>query len=94
MASQVFLVLSPNLLQAADYTTIARVIHFSGLTGKSKVLRPRTITYGFIAADVFALLVQAVGITIWASSKGSGKPDSKAISLGRGYYDVIFSFPF
>jgi hypothetical protein len=40
------------------------------------------VSSAFIAIDVLALVVQAVGITIWASSKGSGEPKQSEISLG------------
>lgn len=82
VAMQVFVILSPNLLQAADYSTVGKIIAFSNLPDYHSWLKPKLITIGFITADILALCIQAIGISLWASSKGSGKPDEKIISIG------------
>lgn len=80
--SQTFLILSPNLLQAANYATAGKISLLSGMSNEKRILKPRVLTSTFIGLDVFALVIQAAGITIWATSKGSGEPDSEAITLG------------
>jgi hypothetical protein len=80
--SQTFLILSPNLLQAANYSTAGKISLLSGMSQEKRILKPLVLTSTFIGLDVFALVIQAIGITIWATSKGSGKPDTKAITLG------------
>ena len=82
VASQVFLILSPNLLQAANYCTAGKISLLSGMSKEKRLLKPRVLASIFIILDVVALLIQAVGITIWATSKGSGEPDADAIKLG------------
>ena len=79
---QVLVILSPNLIQAADYVSVSKIIEYSNMSEAKRFLRPIYVSIGFIVADVIALLVQAVGITIWASSKGSGEPNQSLISLG------------
>lgn len=83
VAMQVLVVLSPNLLQAANYATVGKVSLSSGLHTMHAVLRPKIISLVFILADVLALTVQAVGISLWASSKGSGDPSSSQIRIGN-----------
>lgn len=82
VAFQVLTVLSPNLLQAANYATVGKAALLSGLSAKKKFLRPTFLSLVFVGVDVLALVVQAVGISIWASSKGSGNPDQDKITLG------------
>jgi len=79
---QVLIVLSPNLLQAADYCTLGKILVRGNLSNKSRFLKPKVIASIFVSADVLALLVQALGISLWASSKGSGTPNPKQISIG------------
>lgn len=97
VAMQVLVVLSPNLLQAANYSTVGQVVRVKGLHNKRKFLKPRFISTFFIIADVLALIVQAIGISLWASSKGSGSPNQSQISLGSwitviGLAIQLFSF--
>jgi hypothetical protein len=82
VASQVFLVLSPNLLQAANYCTAGKISLLSGMSQEKRILKPRVLASVFIIVDVLALLIQAIGITIWATSKGSGEPSPDQIKLG------------
>lgn len=82
VVSQVFLVLSPNLLQAANYSTAGKVSLISGMSKQKRILKPRVLTSIFIGLDVLGMVIQAVGITIWATSKGSGEPNPDEIRLG------------
>ena len=55
VAMQVLVILSPNLLQAADYSTVGKIVAFSNLPDYHVWLKPKWITIGFIMADIMAL---------------------------------------
>ena len=62
--------------------TLGNLLRGSGLATTRRWLAPGAVKGFFISADVLALLVQAAGITIWATSKGSGTPDPDKIFIG------------
>eukprot|EP00889_Picochlorum_renovo_P003918 jgi/Picre1/30948/NNA_006307.t1 len=72
VAMQCLIVLSPNVLQAASYTTVGKISTIAKMHTKSKFLKPKAISWGFVGLDLFALIVQAVGISIWATQKVAG----------------------
>ncbi|EFN59060.1 hypothetical protein CHLNCDRAFT_137777 [Chlorella variabilis] len=85
VAMQVLIILAPNLIQAAMYWLAAWCWSFSpDSCGGRKRLRGWVITTTFAGADLFAIIVQAAGISIWASSQSSGNPDQDQIRLGCG----------
>ncbi|KAL4430757.1 hypothetical protein ABPG75_006013 [Micractinium tetrahymenae] len=82
---QVFVIEAPNILQMGLYITIGRVLFFSpDLTRGHKLLRGWVIATAFACADLIAIVIQAIGISIWASSQSSGDPDQDQIRLGCG----------
>jgi hypothetical protein len=82
VAMQCLIVLSPNVLQAASYTTVGKISTIAKMHTKSKFLKPKAISWGFVGLDLFALIVQAVGISIWATQKSSGDPVVSTVKLG------------
>jgi Na+/melibiose symporter-like transporter len=52
------------------------------MDSKSKWLKPKMISWGFVALDLLCLIIQAVGISIWASEKSSGTPTVSVVKLG------------
>lgn len=82
VAMQCLIVLSPNILQAATYTTVGKISTIGKMASKSKWLKPKMIAWGFVVLDVACLIVQAVGISIWASEKSSGNPTVSVVKLG------------
>lgn len=56
VVSQVFIILSPNLLQGTDYWTVGKVLQLSGLAKNRKLLQKKAITGIFVTADLVALL--------------------------------------
>lgn len=63
------LTIAPAFLSAAIYLCFSRIVVVYG--AKISYLRPKTYTYVFIAGDFIALLLQAAGGGITASSKGN-----------------------
>ena len=55
VAMQVLVILSPNFLQAADYSTVGKIVAFSNLPDFHRWLKPKWITIGFIISDIVAL---------------------------------------
>ena len=96
--TQVLVVLSPNLIQAAEYWKVGIVLsHSPELTRGRKMLSGKFITTLFACSDLFALGVQAIGISIWAKSESSGTPDPDTIRRGSAITLVglgiqLFSF--
>ncbi|PSC68907.1 Glycoside superfamily [Micractinium conductrix] len=83
VAMQVFVIEAPNIAQACMYLTIGKVLaHSPALTRGRKMLRGWVIATCFAAADLIAIIVQAIGISIWAVSQSSGTPDQHQIRLG------------
>lgn len=82
VAMQVLVVLSPNVIQAATYKTVGKISIVGQMESKRVWLRANVISWGFIAADLLALVVQAVGISIWATEKSSGTPNVDTVKLG------------
>lgn len=82
VAMQCLIVLSPNVLQAASYTTVGKISTIAKMDTRSKFLKPKAIAWGFVGFDLFALIVQAVGISIWATQKSSGDPVVSTVKLG------------
>lgn len=82
VAMQCLIVLSPNILQAATYTTVGKISTIGKMDAKSKWLSPKMISWGFVALDLACLIIQAVGISIWASEKSSGTPTVSVVKLG------------
>ena len=96
--TQVLVVLAPNLIQAAEYWKVGIVLsHSPELTRGRKMLSGKFITTLFACSDLFALGVQAVGISIWAKSQSSGTPDPDTVRRGSaitliGLGIQLFSF--
>lgn len=82
VAFQCLVVLSPNILQAAAYRTVGKISIVAKMDKKSTWLKPRTISWGFVLLDLVCLIVQAVGISIWASEKSTGEPNVSVVKLG------------
>lgn len=82
VAMQCLIVLSPNILQAATYTTVGKISTVGKMDSKSKWLKPKRIAWGFVLLDLACLIVQAVGISIWASEKSSGTPTVSVVKTG------------
>lgn len=83
VTQQVFVILSPNAIQATQYMTVGAVLrHSPALTNGRKLLRGWVIATIFACSDLAAVIIQAIGISIWATSQSSGNPDSDAIRLG------------
>eukprot|EP00890_Picochlorum_soloecismus_P006279 jgi/Picsp_1/6652/NSC_03995-R1_related to rtm1 protein len=82
VAMQVLIVLSPNVIQATTYKTVGKISIVGQLASKRVWLRANVISWGFIVADLVALVVQAVGISIWATEKSSGTPNINTVKLG------------
>lgn len=82
VAMQCLIVLSPNILQAATYTTVGKISTIGKMDSKSKWLKPKMISWGFVLLDLACLIIQAVGISIWASEKSSGTPTVSVVKLG------------
>lgn len=82
VAMQVLVVLSPNVIQATTYKTVGKISIVGQLESKRVWLRANVISWGFIVADLLALVVQAVGISIWATEKSSGTPNVDTVKLG------------
>ena len=89
VAFQVFVVLSPNLLQAADYSTVGKIIDITNLSSHYRWLKPRYISVGFVLVDVAALVIQAIGISIWATSKGNFKAYIQRYQPIIGYFRTV-----
>lgn len=84
VAMQVFIVLSPNLLQASLYWTVGNLLAASPeLTQGKKMLGRKVITFTFAGADLFALVVQAIGISLWATAKSSSDGSESQFNLGN-----------
>lgn len=82
---QVFVIEAPNILQMGLYILVGRVLFFSPeVTRGRKLLRGWVIATTFACADLIAIVIQAIGISIWASSQSSGEPDQSQIRLGCG----------
>jgi len=96
--TQVLVVLAPNLIQAAEYWKVGIVLSSSPeLTRGRKMLSGKFITIFFACSDLFALGVQAVGISIWAKSQASGIPNPDTVRRGSAITLVglgiqLFSF--
>jgi len=82
VAMQCLIVLSPNILQAATYTTVGKISTVGKMDSKSKWLKPKMISWGFVLLDLVCLIIQAIGISIWASEKSSGTPSVSVVKLG------------
>lgn len=88
VAMQCLIVLSPNILQAAVYRTVGQIARVGNVSEKGGCLSAKFISIFFILIDVCCLIVQAVGISIWASEKSSGDPDVDRVKLGS-YITVV-----
>lgn len=75
VAMQCLIVLSPNILQAAVYRTVGQIARVGNISERGGCLSAKFISLFFIVIDVCCLIVQAVGISIWASEKSSGQPN-------------------
>jgi len=53
------------------------------MSQEKRIFKPVVLKSTFIGLDLLAVLIQALGIAIWAASKGSGDPDSERITLGN-----------
>ena len=82
VAMQVLIVLSPNVIQAATYKTVGKISLVGQMAAKRVWLRPNVISWGFIGADLLALIIQAIGISIWATEKSSGNPNVNTVKIG------------
>lgn len=83
VAMQVLIILSPNLIQATQYWELGIILRYCPeVVHGRKMLRGWVITTCFVCADLVALIVQAIGISIWATSQSSGNPDQGQIRLG------------
>jgi len=82
VAFQCLVVLSPNILQAAAYSTVGKISIVAKMDKKSSWLKPKVISWGFVLFDLVCLIVQAVGISIWASEKSTGEPNVSVVKLG------------
>lgn len=88
VAFQCLVVLSPNLLQAVVYRTVGQVARVGNLSQRGGCLKASFISVFFIILDVACLIIQAVGISIWASEKSSGQPNVDTVKLGS-YITVV-----
>ncbi|GAB4814621.1 hypothetical protein N2152v2_001667 [Parachlorella kessleri] len=82
---QVLVVLSPNLIQATDYITasIGSLLASSPEITKGRRLLSRAgITAIFAGSDLLALIIQAIGISIWATARSSEDGSSHDVKLG------------
>ena len=82
VAFQCLVVLSPNILQAAVYRTVGQISRVGSVAEKGGCLSATFIAWGFLAFDGVCLVVQAVGISIWASEKSSGTPNVDVVKVG------------
>ncbi|KAL4443301.1 hypothetical protein ABPG75_011038 [Micractinium tetrahymenae] len=83
VCTQVFIVMAPNLIQAALYSTLGAVLKLSpALTRGRWWLRGWLITLFFVTSDIAGIAIQTVGISIWATSQSSGDPDQDQIRKG------------
>lgn len=83
VVNQVFIILSPNVIQGTLYWTLGLILKgCPELRQGRKWLRGGRVTAVFVSYDLAAVTVQAIGISIWASSQSSGTPDSDKIRLG------------
>ncbi|PRW50903.1 hypothetical protein C2E21_5428 [Chlorella sorokiniana] len=83
VAKQLFLLLSPNLLQATAYWTVSNVLAASpGISAGRCCLGKRTVKWSFVGADLFALMVQGGGMGIYATALTSGSGTASQVKLG------------
>lgn len=88
VAMQALVVLTPNFIQAVVYRTVGQVSRVGNVSEKGGCLSAKFISYFFIAIDVACLVVQAIGIAIWATEKSSGQPNVDRVKLGS-YITVV-----
>ena len=88
VAMQALIVLTPNFVQAAVYRSVGQVSRVGNVSEKGGCLSAKFISLFFIAIDVACLIVQAIGIAIWATEKSSGEPDVDRVKLGS-YITVV-----
>lgn len=83
VCTQVFIVLAPNLIQAALYSTLGAVLKLSPALPRGRWwLRGWLITLLFVTSDIAGIAIQTVGISMWAVSQSSGNPNQSQIREG------------
>jgi len=80
---QVLILLIPNFIEATMYTTCGKISAFGNTPRHLCFMRPAFVTWFYIVSDVVTIVVQAIGIGIWASARSGDRIDQEQAVRGR-----------